>query len=115
MTTFLGRHDEVDDHIITLVAHGTDVRVVRAGTDKRSVLSEFASALALPAWFGHNWDALVDALRELSNDDQRRIELVWDHAHALRENAPETYALVVDILEQVADERDDLGLTIIDR
>ena len=115
MTTFLGRHDEVDDHIITLVAHGTDVRVVRAGTDKRSVLSEFASALDLPAWFGHNWDALVDALRELSNDDERRIELVWDHAHDLRENAPETYALVVDILEQVADERDDLGLTIIDR
>ena len=115
MTTFLGRHDEVDDHIITLVAHGADVRVVRAGTDKRSVLSEFASALDLPPWFGHNWDALVDALRELSNDDARRIELVWDHAHQLRETAPETFALVVDILEQVADERDDLGLTIIDR
>ncbi|HKX67313.1 MAG TPA: barstar family protein [Intrasporangium sp.] len=115
MTTFLGRHDEVDDHIITLVAHGADVRVVRAGTGKRSVLAEFASALELPAWFGHNWDALVDALRELSNDDGRRIELVWDHAHELRESAPETYALVVDILEQVADERDDLGLTIIDR
>ena len=115
MTTFLGRHDEVDDHIITLVAHGADVRVVQAGTDKRSVLSGFAEALDLPAWFGHNWDALVDALRELSNDDDRRIELVWDHAHRLRRTAPETFALVVDILEQVADERDDLGLTIIDR
>ena len=115
MTTFLGRHDEVDDHIITLVAHGADVRVVRAGTDKRSVLAEFASALGLPSWFGHNWDALVDALRELEAKDARRIELVWDHAHELRETAPETFALVVDILEQVADERDDLGLTIIDR
>lgn len=115
MTTFLGRHDEVDDHIITLVAHGADVRVVRAGTDKRSVLAEFASALALPSWFGHNWDALVDGLRELDAKDARRIELVWDHTHELRETAPDTYALVVDILEQVADERDDLGLTIIDR
>lgn len=115
MTTFLGRHDEVDDHIITLVAHGADVRVVRAGTDKRSVLAEFASALELPSWFGHNWDALVDALRELEARDARRIELVWDHSHELRETAPDTYAVVVDILEQVADERDDLGLTIIDR
>ncbi len=115
MTTFLGRHDEVDDHIITLVAQGADVRVVRAGTDKRTVLSGFADSLDLPGWFGHNWDGLVDALRELSNDDARRIELVWDHAHELRETAPETFALVVDILEQVADERDDLGLTIIDR
>lgn len=115
MTTFLGRHDEVDDHIITLVAHGADVRVVRAGTDKRSVLAGFASALGLPSWFGHNWDALVDALRELEAKDARRIELVWDHSHELRETAPDTYALVVDILEQVADERDDLGLTIIDR
>lgn len=115
MTTFLGRHDEADDHIITLIGHGADVRIVRAGADKRSVLAEFAAALALPAWFGHNWDALVDALRELSNDDARRIELVWDHTHALRERAPETFAIVVDILEQVADERDDLGLTVIDR
>jgi hypothetical protein len=115
MTTFLGPHDEVDDHIITLVAHGAEVRVVRAGTDRRSVLAEFASALGLPAWFGHSWDALVDALRELEAGDAGRIELVWDHAHELRETAPETYALVVDLLEQVADERDDLGLTIVDR
>lgn len=115
MTTFLSRHDEADDHIISLIAHGADVRVVRAGWDKRSVLGAFAEALDLPDWFGYNWDALVDALRELGNDDARRIELVWDHVHALREAEPETYATVVDILEQVADERDDLGLTIIDR
>ena len=115
MTTFLSRHDEADDHIFTLIAHGADVRVVRAGTDKPSVLDGFAEALGLPAWFGHNWDALVDALRELSTDDERRIELVVDHAHVLREAAPETYDVLVDVLEQVADERDDLGVTVIDR
>lgn len=115
MTTFLGRYDEVDDHIINLVAHGADVRVVRAGRDKASVLDGFASALDLPTWFGRNWDALVDALRELSADERRRLELVWDHTHELREAAPETYAIVVDILEQVADERDDLGVTVVDR
>ncbi len=115
MTTFLSRHDEADDHIFTLIAHGADVRIVRAGTDKRSVLQGFDDALGLPDWFGHNWDALVDALRELSTDEDRRIELVLDHAHALRETNPDTYAVLVDILEQVAEERDDLGLTIIDR
>ncbi|GAA6526515.1 barstar family protein [Intrasporangium sp. DVR] len=115
MTTFLGRHDEVDDHLISLIGHGADVRIVRAGTDKRSVLEEFAHALGLPPWFGHNWDALVDALRELSTDEGRHLQLVWDHTHELRDRDPETYATVVDILEQVADERDDLGLTVIDR
>ncbi|AXG13744.1 barstar family protein [Intrasporangium calvum] len=115
MTTFLGRYDEVDDHLITLIGHGSDVRIVRAGVDKRTVLDEFAAALDLPAWFGRNWDALVDALRGLPTEEGRRLELVWDHTHELRETAPETYATVVDILEQVADERDDLGVTVVDR
>jgi RNAse (barnase) inhibitor barstar len=115
VTTFLSRHDEADDHLISLVAQGADVRIVRVGTDKRSVLEGFADSLGLPDWFGHNWDALVDALRELSGDDGRRLELVLDHAHELREAAPETYAVLLDILEQVADERDDLRITVIDR
>lgn len=115
MTTFLGPHSEVDDHVIDLVARGYDVRLVRAGTDKASVLEGFAEALGLPDWFGLNWDALVDALRGLDTDEGRRIELVWDHAQALREADPDTYATTLDILEQVADERDDLHLTVVDR
>lgn len=115
MTTFLGRHSEADDHVADLEAQGLDVRVVRAGTDKESVLDGFATALRLPEWFGRNWDALLDALRDLDTDRGRPIALVWDHALTLRDTDRETYRVVVDILEQVEDERDDVRVTVVNR
>jgi hypothetical protein len=36
------------------------------GTDKSAVLASFAGALGFPEWVGRNWDALEDALRDLS-------------------------------------------------
>jgi len=33
---------------------------------KGEVLAELAHAIAAPDWFGHNWDALADALGDLS-------------------------------------------------
>ncbi|MEW1954216.1 barstar family protein [Terrabacter sp. NPDC080008] len=115
MTTFLGRHSEPDDHIEQLRWLGHDVRVVSGGTDKVSVLEAFATGLDLPDWFGRNWDALLDALRDLDPSRDGPIELVWDHAGALREHDRESYDTVVDILEQAAEERDDLLVTVVTR
>ncbi|GAA2282584.1 hypothetical protein GCM10010145_64120 [Streptomyces ruber] len=42
---------------------GLDLRDV---TDKPAFLDRCASALHLPDWFGHNWDALADCLTDLS-------------------------------------------------
>ncbi len=33
---------------------------------KGEMLAELARAIAAPEWFGHNWDALADALGDLS-------------------------------------------------
>jgi hypothetical protein len=33
---------------------------------KGQVLAEMACVIAAPGWFGHNWDALADALADLS-------------------------------------------------
>lgn len=115
MTTFLGRHSEADDHLAQLRWLGHDVRVVSGGHDKASVLEAFATGLDLPGWFGHNWDALVDALRDLDSRRGVPIELVWDHAAHLREQDRDAYDTVVEILEQVADERDDLNVTVVTR
>ena len=115
MTTFLGRHSEPDDHLEQLRWLGRDVRIVSGGGDKQSVLDAFATGLDLPDWFGRNWDALVDALRDLDPSRGGPIELVWDYAGTLREQDRESFDTVVDILEQVADERDDLNVTVITR
>ena len=115
MTTFLGPHSEADDHIAQLAWLGHDVRLVSGGDDKAGVLDAFAAGLALPDWFGHNWDALLDALRDLDGARGVPLELVWDHAATLREQDRGAYDTVVEILEQVADERDDLRVTVITR
>lgn len=115
MTTFLGRHSEADDHVAGLYAQGHDVRVVDGGTDKARVLEQFAIGLGLPTWFGHNWDALVDCLRDLTSSDGRPVEIVWDHVERLREQDPATYRTTLEILQQVESERPDLHVTVITR
>lgn len=46
---------------------GWTVRVVDLADapDKAAIMDAFVVALDLPAWFGRNWDALADALRDL--------------------------------------------------
>ena len=39
---------------------------LRGTTDKTGILEAFAHALAFPSWVGRNWDALDDALADLS-------------------------------------------------
>ena len=115
MTTFLGRHSEADDHLDQLRWLGHDVRVVSGGHDKDSVLEAFAAGLGLPEWFGRNWDALLTALRDLEGPRGAPIELVWDRARTLRTADRDTYETLVEILDQVDEERADLNVTVIAR
>jgi hypothetical protein len=39
---------------------------IAAAHGKGEVLAELARAIKAPEWFGHNWDALADALGDLS-------------------------------------------------
>lgn len=70
---------------------GLDVVEIRpaAGT-KAALLDAFSAALAFPAWFGGNWDALEDCLADLS----------WRKAPG--------WLLLISATEQVPD--DDLGV-----
>lgn len=52
--------------------------------DKRSFLTAMATGCGFPAWFGHNWDALSDALRDLSWAPAPGYVVLIDHSARYR-------------------------------
>ncbi|HET8601748.1 MAG TPA: barstar family protein [Segeticoccus sp.] len=72
--------------------------------DKRRALEQVQEAFALPEWFGHNWDALADALSDVTDD--RGVLVVWTGAEALGGEDEDTYATLLDVLRDRADDDD---------
>ncbi len=66
--------------------------------DEGELFSALAAALSFPAWFGGNWDALLDCLREVGSNDQRpdAVTLVVEDAGVLLTRAPRTAALLIE-------------------
>jgi RNAse (barnase) inhibitor barstar len=56
---------EVSAHLAR-VGWAVSVVDVSEASDKAALLRAFAVGLRFPAWVGRNWDALEDALRDLS-------------------------------------------------
>jgi hypothetical protein len=48
--------------------------------EKEKLLKNIAAALALPDWFGHNWDALEDCLTDLSWREAPGYVLLFEDA-----------------------------------
>ena len=77
-----------------------------------SLFGELATALELPDYFGHNWDALEECLRDLEND--RAIVLLVNNAQLRWRRAAEEMTMLVDVWMTAAEERDgDLHLVFI--
>ena len=73
---------------------------VRLGpaTGKAELLDEFARALEFPGWVGRNWDALADALGDLSWLPPGPRVVVWAGADALRSAQPTAYRTALAVL-----------------
>jgi hypothetical protein len=69
---------------------------------KAGLLQRFAAALAFPASFGHNWDALADSLGDLEWLPAPGYVLLLDHAADLRDADEADFNTLLDILEQTA-------------
>lgn len=66
----------------------------RASRTRAAFFKEVARALAFPAYFGHNWDALVDCLR-----DTGPVEVIVANAEQLLADEPPTqFAVFLDIM-----------------
>jgi RNAse (barnase) inhibitor barstar len=68
-----------------------------------------ASALALPDYFGRNWDALDECLR----DREEAVTLVVRNASARWERDPEELRMLIDVWLSAAEGRDDLQLVFV--
>ena len=68
---------------------------------KRALLDELGRALAFPAHFGRNWDALEDCLTDLGWLPARGYWLVVTAADRLLVRDPEGYATFLAVLEDV--------------
>jgi hypothetical protein len=70
--------------------------------DKESLLRTLAAALDFPAEFGHNWDALADALEDLSWLGWSRLVLEIRGSETIGREAPADWATALDILRGAA-------------
>ena len=78
---------------------------------KADLLHRTATALAFPAHFGGNWDALADCLGDLSWLPQAGgYALLFDHAGELRDASEQDFDTFCDVLENACAQWRDRGV-----
>ena len=94
-------NDDVDELIeAAAVNRFACLRIdLRDCSDKRGLLTRLADALHFPAHFGHNWDALADALGDLRRGDVPGFVLLLEHSEALRRSAAADFKTAMEVLQ----------------
>lgn len=82
---------------------GAAAYLLRPSASKAALLDEVADALDFPRWVGRNWDALADALGDLSWLPAGPLTLVWAAPERLRDADPGAYGTALDVLREAAD------------
>jgi RNAse (barnase) inhibitor barstar len=89
-------------HFTTVVPEGVELA-------EGELFAALADALALPDYFGHNWDALDECLRDL----EEPVTLVVRDAAARWERDPEELRMLIEVWLSAAEARDDLQLVFV--
>ena len=82
---------------------------VDAASDKGSVLAGLATAGGFPGWVGANWDALLDALRDLSWAPAAGYGVLIDGWDEFAATDPTDARVLLDVLADAATWWDDAG------
>ena len=76
---------------------------VSGAAPKAAILAALSSELRFPDWFGDNWDALQDALCDLSwLPGNRGIVLIVEGSEAVRAAAPGEFETFLEVLRSAA-------------
>lgn len=67
---------------------------------KADLMREMGEALRFPRWVGRNWDALADALMDLSWFPEGGLLIVWEAAEVLGHQDATAFSTAVGILEE---------------
>lgn len=67
-------------------------------TSKRQFLQACAQAMEFPAYFGHNWDAFEECIRDLSWLPARGYLLLYDDVANFARHSPDEWATAAAIL-----------------
>lgn len=78
--------------------------LVHGARDKAELLKGLASALHLPEWFGHNWDALEECLLDLPIGPEGLV-LELSGLAPLARRDPDSARTLVDILQEAVAHR----------
>ncbi len=70
--------------------------------DREGFLRRCAEVLRLPAYFGGNWDALHECLRDVSASGDPGAIVHWRGGAELARRAPEAVATALEILQDAA-------------
>ena len=95
---------EVTAHLVR-VGWSVSAIDVAGALDKAGILAAFAAGLSSPAWVGRNWDALLDALRDLSwwQPGERGRAIVVVGAGRLGDDLDGDWATLCDVLVEATD------------
>ena len=69
--------------------------------DKTSLMHAIYQSCAMPAWFGFNWDALIDSLSSLP--DAPAYVLALSNPDSLKTQAPDDYSAFIRVIQAVRD------------
>jgi RNAse (barnase) inhibitor barstar len=72
---------------------------------KKTLLNHIAKELNFPDYFGQNWDALEECLRDLPEwSPARGYVLIFEDAHIFRQSAPDDFLVFLEIIVGIAEE-----------
>lgn len=101
---FLVGEDDLD--ALARGAEQAQLRVCRVSLrdchDKAGLFDRLVAGLHLPVWFGHNWDALSDCLRDMDWLPASGYVVLVDHAIDLRDAAEPDFDQALDIFDEAA-------------
>ncbi len=86
---------------------------LRGVSDKAVLLETWASSIGAPEWVGRNWDAIEEAMRDLSWARAERYVVIVTGGGALASADPRVWRTALDILRSAVAEWDSRGMPLL--